>query len=171
MQIVLLGYMGSGKTTIGKILADKLNVKCLDLDQYIEGAEGKDISSLFKEKGEIYFRKKEAESLREVLSTKDDFVLSIGGGTPCYANNMSAIFDMTENGIYLKVGLDELVKRLSKEKTKRPLIASIPEVELHEFIGKHLFERSFYYNQASHVVNCDDKSIQEIVIEIESLLS
>ncbi len=171
MQIVLLGYMGSGKTTIGKVLADKLNVKCLDLDDYIEGTEGMKISNIFSDKGEIYFRKKEAESLREVLSMEDDFVLSIGGGTPCYANNMTTISEMTKNGVYLKVGLRELVERLSKEKTERPLIASIPDEELPEFIGKHLFERSFYYNQASHVVDCNSKSVEKIVVEIEGLLS
>jgi len=133
--------------------------------------EGMNISDLFSEKGEIYFRKKEAETLREILSTEEGFVLSIGGGTPCYANNMEAISELTENGIYLKVGLRELVKRLSTEKSKRPLIASIPHEELHEFIGKHLFERSFYYSQANHIVNCNGKSVTEIVIEIEGLLS
>lgn len=171
MKIVLLGYMGSGKTTIGTVLAEKLTVKCLDLDHYIEQKEGIKVSKIFSDKGEIYFRKKEAESLREVLATKDDFVLSIGGGTPCYANNMRAISEMTKNGVYLKVGLGELVERLSKEKSERPLIASIPNEELQEFIGKHLFERSFYYNQASHVVDCDDKSVKEIVTEIRALLS
>jgi len=170
MQIVLLGYMGSGKTTIGKALAEKLELTCLDLDHYIEQKEGMQILNIFSEKGEIYFRKKETESLQEVLSTKDDFVLSIGGGTPCYANNMGKISEMTKNGVYLKVGLGELVKRLSKEKSERPLIASIPNDELHEFIGKHLFERSFYYNQAPHIVNCDEKRVEEIVAEIETLL-
>jgi len=170
MQIVLLGYMGSGKSTIGIVLAEKLRIKFLDLDQHIEEIEGMSVSKLFSEKGEIYFRKKEAESLRALLFQEEDFVLSIGGGTPCYANNMNAISEMTQNGIYLKVSLNELAKRLSVEKTERPLIANIPEEELQEFIGKHLFERSFYYNQANHVLNCDDKSIEEIVFEIEGLL-
>jgi len=171
MQIVLLGYMGSGKTTIGKLLAKRLQLKFLDLDLIIEESEGIKISGIFKEKGEIYFRKKEATSLRELLSNDDDFVLSIGGGTPCYANNMSAINEITEHGIYLKVGLTELVKRLQKEKSERPLITNIPNQELSEFIGKHLFERSYYYNQAKQVINCDGKSITAISREIEGLLS
>lgn len=170
MRIVLLGYMGSGKSTIGKLLAKELKIKFLDLDSYIEEAEGIEISNIFSEKGEIYFRRKEASSLREVLSKEEDFVLSIGGGTPCYANNMVAISEMTDNGIYLSVGLGELVNRLSNEKTERPLIANIPDEELQEFIGKHLFERSFYYNQANHVVQCEDKSASEIVKVIVDLL-
>ena len=170
MQIVLLGYMGSGKTTVGKLLAKKLIIKFLDLDLYIEKSEGMKISTVFQEKGEIYFRKKEAASLREILSADEDFVLSIGGGTPCYANNMDAIAEITKNGIYLKVGIEELTSRLEKEKVDRPLIANIPNEELQEFIGKHLFERSFYYNQASHVINCDAKSPEQIASELERLL-
>ena len=114
MQIVLLGYMGSGKTTIGKLLSEKLKTNFLDLDTYIEEVEGVDISTIFQEKGEIYFRKKEAESLRQVLASKENFVLSIGGGTPCYANNMNAISEMTEYGIYLKVGITDLDERVAK---------------------------------------------------------
>lgn len=171
MQIVLLGYMGSGKTTIGKLLAEKLEIEFLDLDSYIEQIEGTTISTVFNEKGEIYFRRKEAECLRELLATEKDFVLSIGGGTPCYANNMGAISEMTENGIYLKVGLEELINRLTKAKEERPIIANIPDAELHEFIGKHLFERSFYYNQANYVVNCERKNTDEVVAEIARLLS
>ncbi|MFS4494751.1 shikimate kinase [Maribacter sp. 2308TA10-17] len=171
MQIVLIGYMGSGKTTIGKLLAKKLKIKFLDLDSHIEESEGTSISNIFADRGEIYFRKKEATRLRAILSNEKDFVLSVGGGTPCYANNMNAISEVNKNGIYLKVGLGELVKRLSNEKAQRPLIANIPEGDLHEFIGKHLFERSFYYNQANHVVNCDEKSAEQIVAEIEVLLS
>jgi len=171
MQIVLLGYMGSGKTTIGKLLAERLQIEFLDLDFLIEESEGAKISDIFKEKGEIYFRKKEASGLREVLSNNDDFVLSIGGGTPCYANNMTAINEATEYGIYLKVGLFELVDRLQKEKSKRPLIANIPDEELSEFIGKHLFERSYYYNQANQVINCDGKDMTTIINELEVLLS
>ena len=170
MQIVLLGYMGSGKTTIGKLLAKELRIKFLDLDSYIEEAEGITISTLFREKGEIYFRKKEAAGLRQILSEEENFVLSIGGGTPCYANNMQAISEMIENGIYLKVGLKELVRRLSSEKAERPLIANISEEALPEFIGNHLFERSFFYNQANIVISCDGKSTAEIVAEIAKSL-
>ena len=171
MKIVLLGYMGSGKSTIGRLLAKDLGICFLDLDLYIEESEGKQISTIFSKKGEIYFRKKEAFSLREILERSDDFVLSIGGGTPCYANNIQAITDNTTNAFYLKVSIDELVSRLLKEKSERPLIQSIPDQELPEFIAKHLFERSFFYNQAPKKIQCDSKSIGAIVAEIKANLS
>jgi shikimate kinase len=171
MKIVLLGYMGSGKSTIGKLLAKNLKLRFLDLDSCIEDAEEATISTIFKEKGEVYFRKKEALTLREIISKEEGIVLSIGGGTPCYASNMDAISEMTANGIYLQVGLTELVERLKSEKSDRPLIADIPNKELPEFIGKHLFERSFFYNQANHVVHCDGKSPEQITDEISGLFS
>lgn len=171
MKIVLLGYMGSGKSTIGKLLAKSLKMRFLDLDSCIEDIEKAKISTVFKEKGEVYFRKMEASTLREIITKEEDFVLSIGGGTPCYANNMDAIANMTANGVYLQVGLVELVERLEKEKEDRPLIADILNEELPEFIGKHLFERSFFYNQANHIVKCDGKSAKQITSEIASLFS
>ncbi len=171
MQIVLLGYMGSGKSTIGRLLAKELGIFFLDLDGYIEEDEKMSTSSIFSKKGELYFRKKEAKSLREVLDRTDDFVLSIGGGTPCYANNMKAIVEITPNAFYLKVSIEELVQRLSKEKLERPLITNITDEQLPEFIGKHLFERSFYYLQASHIINCDTKKPEKIVLDIKELLS
>lgn len=170
MKIVLLGYMGSGKSTIGKILAADLKLNFLDLDSYIETAEGKTVKAIFEDKGEIYFRKIEAASLREILKSEDNFVLSIGGGTPCYANNMQAIVDQTKNSFYLKNSITELVKRLSSEKSERPLVQNIADDELSEFIGKHLFERSFFYSQASQKVVGDAKSPQEVMQEIKELL-
>ena len=171
MQIVLLGYMGSGKSTVGRLLAKDLGICFLDLDSYIEEVEKKPISAIFSEKGEVYFRKKEASCLREILERTDDFVLSIGGGTPCYANNMHAISEITQNAYYLKVSIKELVHRLSKEKYERPLIQSMSDKELPEFIAKHLFERSFFYNQAQNKIKCDSKSVLEIVAEIKTALS
>lgn len=171
MQIVLLGYMGSGKSTIGSLLAKELGIRFLDLDTYIEEGEKMSTSAIFSEKGELYFRKKEAKTLREILERSEDFVLSIGGGTPCYANNMKAIEDMTANAFYLKVSIQELVQRLSIEKEERPLIKNIPNEELPEFIGKHLFERSFYYLQSPHKIYCDQKTAEEIMLEIKAILS
>ncbi|MGS0524516.1 shikimate kinase [Zobellia nedashkovskayae] len=170
MKIVLIGYMGSGKSTIGKLLSQKRNLEFVDLDNYIERAERMSVSDIFKNKGELYFRKKEYEYLNEVLEQKDDFILSTGGGTPCYGNNMQAILDTTENAFYLKVSIPQLTQRLLKEKNERPLVRNIAEEELPEFIGKHLFERSYYYNQAGKVISCDNKNPQEIVIELESVL-
>ncbi|WP_371735436.1 shikimate kinase [Zobellia sp. B3R18] len=170
MKIVLLGYMGSGKSTIGKLLSQERGLEFIDLDNYIEEAEQISVPDIFKTKGELYFRKREYAYLNEVLAQKDNFVLSLGGGTPCYGNNMQAVLDATKNAIYLKVSIAELVNRLLKEKDQRPLIMNIPEDELPEFIGKHLFERSYFYNQTDKVISSDGKNPDEIVAEMGALL-
>ena len=121
MQIVLLGYMGSGKSTVGKCLAAELKIPFLDLDDYIETGEKRSIPEIFEEKGELYFRRKEHFYLQEVLSVETDFVLSTGGGTPCYANNIEALVSSTATVVYLKVPVIQLAKRLSKQKAQRPL--------------------------------------------------
>ncbi len=162
--------MGSGKSTIGKLLAGNLNYEFIDLDKYIESSEKMKIPKIFESKGEIYFRKKEFDYLNEILDTKDDFVLSTGGGTPCYGENMNAILLATSNVFYLKVSIAGLINRLISEKEHRPLISNIPNEELPEFIGKHLFERSYFYSRANHNLLCDENSKEELVLEIETLL-
>ena len=94
MKIVLLGYMASGKSTIGKDLSKNLEVPFIDLDDYIENKFEKSITNIFKEEGEIFFRLQEHEAIKEILENEDRFVLSLGGGTPCYANNMNLINDI-----------------------------------------------------------------------------
>lgn len=170
MKIVLLGYMGSGKTTIGQELAGKLNYEFIDLDQYIESVEKMTVPQLFATKGEIYFRKKEFAYLKEIMLDKDNFVLATGGGTPCYGDNMNAISQGTAHSFYLKHTIAKLVERLSKEKEFRPLIKNIHDHDLPEFIGKHLFERNFYYNRANFIIECTDKSIDSVVAEISRKL-
>lgn len=170
VKIILIGYMGSGKTTIAKRLSNHLEVKFLDLDDYIEQAEEMSIRDIFKNRGEVYFRKKETEYLREVLDQNEDFVLSVGGGTPCFGINMQLINNATPNSIYIKSDLSVLCDRLMKEKEKRPLIADIAPEEFQEFIAKHLFERSFFYNQAHHTISNQNKTVEEVVIEIQKVL-
>ncbi len=170
MKIVLVGYMGSGKTTIGKGLAKALDIKFLDLDSYIERALRMKVAGIFEEKGEIYFRKQEHFFLKEVLVTNKDFIVSTGGGTPCYSGNMDVMLQNSDAVIYLKVSIPELVNRLAKEKEHRPLLKDKDDEALTEFIAKHLFERSAYYNQATHTVNCDGKSVTTLVEELKSLL-
>ncbi|GAA4106777.1 shikimate kinase [Aquimarina addita] len=172
MNIVLMGYMGCGKSAVGKNLASELKAMYLDLDQYLEIKEKKTIKQIFEDEGEIYFRKKETEYLKEILETSANTIISLGGGTPCFAGNMELILaNANAKSVYLKTSLDELVNRLFKEKEKRPLIAHIQDKEdLKDFIRKHVFERSFYYNQASFSVTTDNKSVQEIVEELKIVL-
>ena len=168
MKIVLIGYMGSGKSTVGRQLAKLKSYAFIDLDSYIETAEGMTIPEIFLDKGEIYFRKREKQYLQEVLQKKENLVLATGGGTPCYANNMETILEATHNACYLKLSIAATIQRLADDKGERPLVKNIPLEELPEFIGKHLFERSFFYHQANHIVSCDGKSPDAIV---EALLT
>lgn len=167
MTIVLIGYMGSGKSTIGQYLSKIMGFEYLDLDGYIQDNEGATISEIFKAKGEIYFRNMESIYLKNVLNFEDT-VISLGGGTPCYGDNMKAILNNRNvQSIYLKASIPILIERLINEKNDRPLISHLDTKDkLTEFIGKHLFERSFFYNKADKVLSVDNKSVQTIVEEI-----
>lgn len=168
MIIILLGYMASGKSIIGNRLAKKINYKFIDLDAYIENQEQQTIKDLFKVKGEIYFRKTEAIAVNKIISNNKNLVLSLGGGTPCYSNNMNTIKGIAGvTSIYLKTSIPVLVKRLEGETNKRPLIKHLETKEaLVEFIGKHLFERVQYYNLSDLTVNTDNKKVENIVEQI-----
>lgn len=170
MKIVLVGYMGSGKTSIGTQLAKDLKMSFLDLDQYIESALDMDISSIFKNKGEIFFRKQEYIYVKEIVEQSTNFVLATGGGTPCYGNNMDTITKETPYVFYLKLSIGALAERLYAERTTRPLINTVSKEGLPEFIGKHIFERNAYYAQAAHTITCDGKDIQTIITEIKTIL-
>lgn len=163
--------MGSGKTTIGKLLANKLKISFLDLDEVIEQGLEDSISNIFNGKGEIFFRKKEHEYLIDVLSKKEKLILSTGGGTPCYSGNMETMLNLADHVFYLKVSIPGLVKRLLLEKEHRPLIKNIDNGDLPEFIGKHLFERNNFYLKANHIIECDDKDPESLVAEIQELLT
>ncbi|MGM5630956.1 shikimate kinase [Apibacter raozihei] len=169
MIISLTGYMGSGKSTIGKSLSKITNLKFIDLDEYVIFRENMSVKDIFSKKGEIYFRKAEHLYLKELLS-QDNFILSLGGGTPAYHNNMDLINDKSIS-FYLKMTPVELAERLIKEKNHRPLIAHLNEENIKEFIAKHLFERSVFYEKAIHKINNNNKSVSEICTEILDLLS
>lgn len=169
-KIILIGYMGSGKSTIAKLLAHLTHFEAYDLDAIIEQEQNNSIKNIFKDKGEIYFRKLESETLQNFLKQQDNFILSLGGGTPCYGNNMEIINQPTHQVFYLKASVNELFNRLISEKENRPLIAALSDNELKEFIAKHLFERNTFYQQAQYVINVDGKSPEEIVSGISKLL-
>ena len=170
MNIVLLGYMGCGKSTIGRRLAERLKLRFFDLDELIEEQEGQQISELFASKGELYFRKTEAEVLRSFAAENDNFVLALGGGTPCYANNMDFLLEQHLKTVYLKAQLKTLVERLREQKEQRPLISNLNESELTEFIAKHLFERRFYYEKAALHYPVEAHGIEQSVTALEQQL-
>ncbi|MFY0630993.1 MAG: shikimate kinase [Flavobacteriaceae bacterium] len=171
MKIVLIGYMGSGKTTIGKHLAKKSYLPFFDLDSYIESKEKLSITDIFDQKGEIYFRKIEHRYLKEFIENNDSYVLSLGGGTPCYAGNMNSIKEQIDiHSFYLQASIPTLKERLVRNTSRRPLLAQLSEEKLTEYIAKHLFERRDFYEEATHRIKIDSKSVEEVVAEIRILL-
>ncbi len=173
MKIILAGYMGSGKSVVGQELSGKMDLKFLDLDTEISKQENLTIAQIFAKKGEIYFRRKEARVLEYLLEQEENFILALGGGTPCYGKNLQLIKNSAgATLIYLKTGLLQLKQRLLSERDHRPLIKDLgsPEV-LEDFIRKHLFERTFYYNQSDLIISTDDKSVLEITSEIVDKLN
>lgn len=169
MIITLLGYMGSGKSTIGQQLASVLGYDFVDLDAFIEVKEGRSISEIFKSKGEIYFRKAEHNYLKELLVQDKNIVLSLGGGTPCYANNMELLNTVGVVSCYLKLTPSNLAIRLFNEKSQRPIISHIETEEvLREFIAIHLFERQRYYQLATYVLDINalpPKAVIELIVK------
>jgi shikimate kinase len=157
--------MGSGKSHISKILSEKINFRLIDLDKEISRRNKLTIPEIFDKKGEIYFRKLEREMLEEILATQENLVLSLGGGTPVYYNNME-IINSNSKSIFLRVSIATLSERISKQKEKRPLIANISDENLPEFIAKHLFERNEFYGKAQFIVNTDARAPEDIVNEI-----
>ena len=172
MNIILLGYMGVGKSLIGRHLSNILNQKFIDLDEYIETKKSKSIHDIFKDSGDIYFRKIESQFLSDFLQNNTNIILSVGGGTPCYNNNISLINSNNNISVYLKDTNLELAKRLFQKKEGRPLISNIKsEKKMIEFVSKHLFEREVFYNQATIKIDCHGNDVNTICKEIISVLN
>lgn len=148
--IYLLGFMGTGKSVVGKRLAEVLGYQFIDLDEYIESKEQNSISSIFSIKGEAYFRKVEHKNLVE-LSTKRDIVISLGGGAPCLDKNINII--RTGTSIFIKSSLHGLTNRLFAERQKRPLIHHLNSKNaLYKFIKVLLQKRKSHYDIADFSV-------------------
>lgn len=168
MKIFLCGYMGSGKSAVSGLLAKKLGFNFIDIDDHIELLEQLTVKEIFDRKGELYFRKRENQILHDVLDDPASLVISLGGGTPCYGNNLDIIINRKETRlIYLKASVGFLTDRLFLEKNTRPMISHLVKKEdLEDFIRKHLFERSYYYNQADIKVDVEEKNLESIGDEI-----
>lgn len=160
--------MGSGKSVVAKQLAKKLNLPLIDIDDQIALIENKTVPEIFESNGELYFRKRENQVLQDVLEDPASLLISLGGGTPCYANNLEMILSGKDSVlIYLKASVEFLTNRLASEKDQRPLISHLANDEdLEDFIRKHLFERSYYYNQANLKIPVEGRDIDSIVDEI-----
>jgi len=159
-RIFLIGYMGSGKTTVGKKLANRLNYDFIDLDECIEKEYQKTITQIFNEEGENAFREKEYNALKKML-TVSKTIISCGGGTPCFYNSMDL---MNESGItiYLKMSSETLISRLRNAKQERPLLNDKKIEDLKSLIQQQLEKREYFYKQATYTIKAKDLNMDEL---------
>lgn len=148
-RIFLIGYMGAGKTTLGRSLAKVMGLEFIDLDHFIEARQHKTVKEIFAEVGEEGFRKIERASLEEVAQY-ENVVISLGGGTPCFFDNMEVV-NRSGVSVYLKPSEEVLLMRLIKGKHKRPLLADKSDDQILQFIREQLAWREPYYLKASLV--------------------
>lgn len=166
IRIFLIGYMGSGKTAMGRLLAKKLQLDFYDLDAWIETKYHTTIAEIFAGKGESYFREIERNCLRET-GTFENVVISTGGGAPCYFDNMD-FMNLQGTTIYLKLSPEHLTERLLATKNGvRPLIAGKSGDELIQFIRENLDKRAIYYEKAKFIISGSD---EEIINQIKSFV-
>jgi len=170
--IFLIGYMGSGKSVIGKELSKRILYTFYDLDYFIEMNEKLSVNKIFDQKKELYFREIEKKYLKKLIDKDENKIISLGGGTPCYNNNMDLILNTSNSeSIYLKRSVDLLVERLFENLSSRPLISHLKNRnELKEFVSKHLFERNQYYLRSKKILNTNNLELDDVVEELKKLL-
>lgn len=161
MKVYLIGFMASGKSTIGKELAQSLDFQFIDIDSFIEQRHGMSVKMIFEFHGEDYFRKVENEALMEVTQLEGNVIVASGGGTSCFYNSVEY---MNEHGltIYLRVEVEELLSRLIQSKDDRPLLWGKSKEELNEYIIRVLDQRKKYYEQAKYTVDMQKVGIEEL---------
>ena len=167
--IFLIGYMGSGKTTLGRALGRRLGLQFIDLDLYIESRYMRTISQLFAERGEDKFRSIEREMLHEVAEM-EDVVVACGGGTPCYYDNIDYM-NRCGTTVFLSASEDRLFARLSINRNKRPLIKDLDDKSLRIVIRENLALRMPHYSKASHSF-CGDRleDVMQISTSVEKFI-
>ena len=168
-RVYLIGYMGCGKTTIGKRLAKSLGWDVIDMDSRIENRYRKTIPDIFASEGEESFRKKERFILEE-LSALENVVVSTGGGAPCFFDNIDV---MNSSGlcVYIRMTPEALAARLKNAKANRPLLKDKTEEELTGFIKEQLEKRRAFYEQARYVIDNDNGTPEEAAAKIAELLN
>lgn len=167
MRIFLIGFMGSGKTTLGKQIAGLMNYKFIDVDHYIVDHHGESVSDIFANRGEDFFRKLEQSALKEIIK-EDNVIVSTGGGTPCFFNNME-IMNNSGLTIYLKLEEEVIVNRLVYSKRGRPLLANLNKEELEEYVDKLMEKRCGFYNRAKIAIEGVSIRPEDIVRIIENI--
>ena len=162
-RIILIGFMGSGKTTLGRALAKALGLTFIDLDNYIELRHCKSINQIFAERGEEGFRNIERNLLHEVCEF-EDVIISSGGGTPCFFDNIDYM-NAQGTTIYLQVPNDRLLTRLKIARSRRPLLKDKNDEEIEQFIAEQMQRREPFYTKADHAFTADRLEDREQIAE------
>lgn len=172
IRIFLVGYMGAGKTTLGKVLARRMNLAYIDTDQFIENRYHKKVCDIFASEGETQFRDIEYRMLCEV-SEIENVIISTGGGLPCFYDSMN-IMNRAGTTVYLDVSVEELAARLKASKTIRPVLQDRSGEELVDFIKKNLDKRRPFYEQAKICFNAElmytECDVETLAEKLESLI-
>jgi len=159
-KIILIGYMGAGKTQLGKAIAETLNIRFINSDSEIEQHTGMSIGQIFEQYGEDYFRNLEKDFLG-TFDCKDSFVLATGGGTPCY-NEQMAVLKALGTTVYLQCSNETLFARLKNERDHRPLIAGLSDDELREAIDYRMAQRDKIYQLSKIILPENEHTVQAL---------
>ena len=156
--------MGSGKSLIGKQLAEKLQLKYIDLDNFIEESENKTITDIFNDSGETYFRKLEEKYLTKIIK-ENNILISTGGGTPAF-HGLIDVMNKSGETIYLECCTETLFERLHKNKEKRPMISALSDKSLRKYIEDKMEERESFYKKAEYTICNDSGSCVNDIIDV-----
>ena len=170
MKLFLIGYMGCGKSSLGRKLAKRADYEFVDMDSVIEQREGAAVSDIFHYAGEEYFRQKERAIIEEIGAMTGNYVVSTGGGVPTWTDNMERMNTLGQT-VYLRRTAEQIASRLSPHgRQKRPKLRGLNDEELVEFMTKNMAEREHFYSKATHVIECSSYSDEEIIEIILSKL-
>ena len=166
--VILIGFMGVGKTSLGKKLAKKMGYDFIDTDKWIEQKTGLSIPEIFEQNGEAYFRKLERNCVEEIKVIQNT-VISVGGGLPCFGDTMDSLksFGIT---IYLKLEAKEIARRLAESKIERPLLHGLSGDDIERYIEEKLKDREPFYSQAQYTLRPDRfflENSEKLLIEID----
>ena len=163
MKLFLVGYMGCGKSTLGRKIAKATGYTFVDMDSTIESREGASVADIFHYEGEEYFRKAERALLEELAQKEEDMIVSTGGGTPVWRDNVE-FMNVAGHTVYLRRTAEQIASRLSPHgRQKRPKLRGLTDEELVAFMTKNMAEREPYYAKASVVIDCEKCSDAEII--------
>lgn len=170
MKIFLVGYMGCGKSSLGRKVAKAGNMRFVDMDSIIEEREGAAISDIFRYEGEEYFRKMERALIEELAQSEGDLVISTGGGAPAWQDNMQRMNQIGQS-VYLRRTAQQIASRLSPHgRQKRPKLRGLNDEELVAFMTENMAQREPYYALATHTIDCATLGDEELVKSILAIV-